>query len=202
MPDASAPWRNRIVGEGEKPAAQFLAHPLNWRSHTPEQAAAMDAVLEQVGWVQRVIENVRTGHVLDGHLRIERALKRGDTTPIPFVQVDLSEDEERLVLATYDPLASRHSGAGRGGRQLVEGLGTHGIRPDGGDRELHRGGSPSMSDVRPQTAQGPTALRLILVVDSRLTATLAELQAAHAALQAGAPYLALPEGVSVRLVHG
>ncbi len=58
-----------------------------------------------VGWVQRVIVNRRTGRMLDGHLRAELARKQGEATPVPVVYVDLSEDEERTVLATLDPIA-------------------------------------------------------------------------------------------------
>jgi hypothetical protein len=53
-----------------------------------------------------VIENVRTGHVLDGHARIEEALSRGDDEPVPFIQVDLSEEEERLALSVFDPISA------------------------------------------------------------------------------------------------
>lgn len=70
------------------------------------QQNALAGVLAEVGWVQQVVENVRTGHLIDGHLRISLALSQGDETPVPYVQVDLSEDEERLVLATLDPLSA------------------------------------------------------------------------------------------------
>ena len=103
---APAPWRNRIVGEGEKPASQFLGNPQNWRVHPAAQAAALEAVLDRVGWVQRVVENRITGHLIDGHLRVLSALKKGDETPIPYVLVDLTQEEEQLVLATFDPLSS------------------------------------------------------------------------------------------------
>ena len=53
----------------------------------------------------QVIVNRRTGHLVDGHLRVEEALSHGQPS-IPVVYVDLSEDEERLVLASLDPLAA------------------------------------------------------------------------------------------------
>ena len=49
--------------------------------------------------------NRRTGHVVDGHLRIELALTRKEPS-VPVTYVDLSEDEERLVLASLDSLAA------------------------------------------------------------------------------------------------
>lgn len=102
----SSQWRNRIVGSGEKPASDFLANPDNWRIHPKPQQDALSGVLSEVGWVQQVVENVRTGNLIDGHLRVSLALSQGDETPVPYVQVDLSEEEERLVLATLDPLST------------------------------------------------------------------------------------------------
>ena len=62
-------------------------------------------MLDTVGYVAQVIVNRRTGHLVDGHLRVEEALSHGQPS-IPVVYVDLSEDEERLVLASLDPLAA------------------------------------------------------------------------------------------------
>jgi len=98
-------WANRIVGEGVKPADQFLANPQNWRRHPKAQREALRAVLDEIGWVQRVIENVRTGHLIDGHERVWNALQAGNQD-VPYVQVDVSEEEERLLLATLDPIGA------------------------------------------------------------------------------------------------
>lgn len=99
-------WRNRIVGEGMVAAAELVPHPQNWRKHSQEQGAVLTQTLDGVGWVQRVIVNRRTGRMLDGHLRAKLARRQGEATPVPVVYVDLSEDEERAVLATLDPIAS------------------------------------------------------------------------------------------------
>lgn len=98
-------WRNRIVGNGEESPDQLLANPANWRIHPKHQQDALAGVLNEVGWVQQVIVNQRTGHLVDGHLRVSLALRREEPT-IPVVYVDLDEDEEALVLATIDPLAA------------------------------------------------------------------------------------------------
>lgn len=97
------PFRSRIVGEGEEAPDQLLANPLNWRVHPKEQVDALEGLLKQVGWVQRVIVNKRTGHVVDGHARVALALRRGEPA-MPVLYVDLSEAEERLVLAAIDPI--------------------------------------------------------------------------------------------------
>lgn len=98
-------WRNRIVGHGVKPADQFMANPRNWRRHPKAQQEALRGVLREVGWVQQVIENVRTGHLIDGHERVWSALQN-DNANVPYLQVDLSEEEEALILATLDPLGA------------------------------------------------------------------------------------------------
>lgn len=98
-------WRTRIVGHGEESPDQLLAHPGNYRIHPKGQQAALEGLLNQVGWVQNVIVNRTTGRVVDGHLRVSLALTRREPT-IPVVYVELTEDEESLVLASLDPLAA------------------------------------------------------------------------------------------------
>jgi len=98
-------WRNRIVGEGEEAPDQLLAHDKNWRIHPKAQQDALGAVLDEVGFVQRVIVNQRTGKVVDGHLRVAMAISKEQKT-VPVIYVDLSENEENLILATIDPLSA------------------------------------------------------------------------------------------------
>ena len=98
-------WQNRIVGHGEEEPSQLLANPRNFRIHPKTQQDAVAGVLEEVGWVQSVIVNRHTGHLIDGHLRVSIAL-RDEEAKIPVVYVDLSEEEEALILATLDPLAA------------------------------------------------------------------------------------------------
>lgn len=99
------PFRNRITGSGMEAPEQLLANPRNWRVHPKAQETALAAVLDEVGWVQNVIVNQRTGNVVDGHLRVSLAISRGEPS-IPVVYVDLDENEEGLVLATIDPLSA------------------------------------------------------------------------------------------------
>ena len=101
----SVPWRSRIVGSGEAAPDQLLANPRNWRTHPAAQRDALRGSLNEVGWVAQVLVNRLTGHVVDGHARIEEAISRGEPS-VPVLYVDLSEDEERLVLATLDPIGA------------------------------------------------------------------------------------------------
>jgi len=97
--------KNRIIGSGEEQLDQIMFNPRNWRIHPLSQQDALKGVLEEVGWVQEVIVNKRTGHLVDGHLRCQLAAREGAKT-IPVKYVDLSEDEEALVLATLDPIGA------------------------------------------------------------------------------------------------
>jgi len=103
---AEPAWRDRVVGFVKKPANEFLANPLNFRRHPNAQRDIFRGVIADLGFAGAVLENVRTGNLIDGHLRIEEALSVDETAPIPCIQVDLTEDEERLLLATYDPIGA------------------------------------------------------------------------------------------------
>lgn len=96
------PFENRITHYGEKRADQFTANPDNPRMHPQFQRDVMNAALTELGWLAPVVENVRTGYLIDGHERVMQALL--DNSYVPFVQVYLSEEEEALALATFDPI--------------------------------------------------------------------------------------------------
>lgn len=98
-------WENRIIGSGIENPGELNKNPKNWRVHTRLQTKSMEAILDKIGWVQEVIVNKRTGNLVDGHLRVELASKRKETE-IPVKYVDLSEEEEELVLLTYDPIGA------------------------------------------------------------------------------------------------
>lgn len=101
----SQPWRNRIVGHGTENPEQLLANPKNWRVHPPKQQNGLTGVLDEIGYVRTVLVNSRTGNLIDGHLRVTLAMRRGEES-IPVSYVDLSEREEQIILATLDPLAN------------------------------------------------------------------------------------------------
>ncbi len=97
-------WQDRIVGHDKVEPKTLSPNPRNWRTHSERQIRAMEGVLNEVGWVQNIVVNQRTGHLIDGHLRLQVALARNEEA-IPVTYVDLSENEEAIVLATLDPLA-------------------------------------------------------------------------------------------------
>ena len=98
-------WQNRITRYGEESPDQLLANPKNWRIHPQPQQDALAGILGDVGVVQNVIVNERSGFVVDGHLRVALAMRTGQPT-IPVTYVDLDDAEEALILATIDPVAA------------------------------------------------------------------------------------------------
>jgi hypothetical protein len=99
------PWANNILSfEPDVDPAQLLAHPLNARRHPGAQRDALRESLGRAGWVDVVKVNTRTGHVVDGHARVEEAITAGANVPVLYL--DLSEEDERFVLATLDPISA------------------------------------------------------------------------------------------------
>ncbi len=96
-------WRSRITRHEGADPRDLRAHPQNWRVHPADQRAALAQMLDTVGWVQDIIVNERTGNLIDGHLRVDLAIERGEAE-VPVVYVDLTSEEEKLVLASLDPM--------------------------------------------------------------------------------------------------
>lgn len=101
-----AGWRIEIIESGVKPAKDFTPNPLNWRLHPEHQRDALAGVINEVGLIDRVLENKRTGHLIDGHLRWEMAMREDEDTPLPYDAIDVDEATEHKILATLDPLAA------------------------------------------------------------------------------------------------
>ena len=94
-------WKNKIVGFGEESPDKLVAHPFNFRKHPAEQQRWLKASLDDVGFIAPVIVNRTTGHVLDGHARIEMAMRENQAT-VPTAYVELTEQEEKRALAVFD----------------------------------------------------------------------------------------------------
>jgi hypothetical protein len=100
-----ADWKNRIIGLGAEDPTQILANPLNFRRHPAAQRAALRGSLDTVGWVQVPTINKQTGFLVDGHARVEEAISRNEKA-IPVLYVDLTPEEERLILASEDQIGA------------------------------------------------------------------------------------------------
>ena len=83
-------------------------NPNNWRLHPPEQIDGLSAVLDQVGFVDELLvipdpENKGKYMLVDGEARWTIF---NDTDDIPITVLDLSEEEAKVVLTTFDPISS------------------------------------------------------------------------------------------------
>lgn len=103
--DLKPRWRNRIIASGVEAPSELVANPANWRTHPRHQRDALAGSLDSVGWVQQVLVNRRSGFVVDGHARVALAVVRKEPT-VPVLYVDLDPAEERVVLATLDPIGA------------------------------------------------------------------------------------------------
>jgi hypothetical protein len=95
-----------IVGYRLVPPDQLLANPLNARRHPNTQRESMRASLRALGWIAPVLQSVRSGALLDGHLRIEEALSAG-VPLVPVCDVDVTPEQEALALAVLDPITAQ-----------------------------------------------------------------------------------------------
>jgi hypothetical protein len=84
--------------------AELVENPLNWRQHPPEQMSALAGSLSEVGWAGACLLNSRSNRLIDGHARLKLALDQG-AGKIPVLVGSWTEEQERLILATLDPIA-------------------------------------------------------------------------------------------------
>ncbi len=99
-------FRDRIVAFKRLPAEQLVANPKNFRTHPPEQQAAMKGILTEVGIVGAVLARALPDgryELLDGHLRREEL--EGQLVPTLIVDVDEAEGDK--VLATHDMIGGQ-----------------------------------------------------------------------------------------------
>jgi hypothetical protein len=98
-------YQNKIIGHEMVDPTQLLANPLNFRIHTKVQKDAMRSMLRNIGWLDEIIVNQRTGVLINGHMRVDIALT--DNEPlVPVRYVDLTDEEQNLALATFDNIAA------------------------------------------------------------------------------------------------
>lgn len=96
--------KDRLAGEGLVDPRELQPHPDNWRVHRDDQRESMEAALDELGNLDRLIVNRRNNRIIDGHLRHQLALERGDATvPVQWVDLD-TDEEESAALALFDSL--------------------------------------------------------------------------------------------------
>ena len=86
-------------------AAELKPHPCNWRLHPPEQRAALEAILAEIGYAGALVaRELPDGslQLIDGHLRAEVS----PGADVPVLVVDLDDREAEKLLALHDPIAA------------------------------------------------------------------------------------------------
>jgi hypothetical protein len=103
--EPAAIWVNRITHYSVEPTESLLYNPSNFRRHPVQQKRVFGGAASEIGLVAPIIQNDRTGYLLDGHMRVEEAMFRG-IPELPVIHVDLSPEEEDVALATLDAISS------------------------------------------------------------------------------------------------
>jgi hypothetical protein len=83
----------------------LVPSPANFRRHPSLQREALDSSISEHGWLSAPIVNKQTNRILDGHARVELAAENGEAT-IPVRVVDVSEEQEKRILASFDQIGS------------------------------------------------------------------------------------------------
>lgn len=102
-------------------AGSLSENPANWRRHSPEQLQSIKDLLQdpEIGWAGACLYNERTKRLIDGHARKSVADPK---TPIPVLVGNWSEDAERKILATLDPVGAMAQGDPSAYAALVESI--------------------------------------------------------------------------------
>ena len=102
---AQGRWVNRVIRSEMVDADQLMAHPENAKIHPQAQQRSMNSVISRIGLIGKVIVNERTGRIIDGHMRVSMAIAAGQQVNVDYV--NLTDEEERFALATYDPVGTQ-----------------------------------------------------------------------------------------------
>jgi hypothetical protein len=97
--------RNRIKEHRRVRAGDLVPHEHNWRRHPAEQRAALEAILDDVGFARSLLAY----ELPDGRLKLIDGHLRADLDPDALVTVevlDVGDAEARKLLLTIDPLAA------------------------------------------------------------------------------------------------
>lgn len=98
-------WRDRIKKHVRLRAGELVPHEMNPRRHPDFQRRALEAVYDEVGIARSLLAyELPDGRLklIDGHLRASL-----DPDQEVLVEVlDVTEDEARVLLLTYDPLVA------------------------------------------------------------------------------------------------
>lgn len=125
-----SPFRSSIVYERPDgtplprvmPTRDLRENPDNWRRHPLEQLDAIEASIDEVGWIAGATINLRLIEdgwppgsqptMIDGHGRAKVALRRDEADVPVSAWVRLSPYDEAKALLYFDPITTKAEGDG------------------------------------------------------------------------------------------
>ena len=104
MKTAAGDVRDRIVEFRRIRAGDLAPSPRNWRTHGKVQRAALEGLLEEVGYAGALLAREVDGklELIDGHLRASLDPEQ----QVPVLVLDVDQAEADKLLATLDPIAA------------------------------------------------------------------------------------------------
>jgi hypothetical protein len=94
---------NGMVFAWEDPSG-LIPHPANYRQHGERQRAAFGSTLRKMGWLEPLVANRITRHVLDGHLRQEEGADQRPGEKVPVIWIEIPEDREASALGVINTI--------------------------------------------------------------------------------------------------
>ena len=96
--------KSRFIVKWADPA-ELAPNPNNHRLHPERQRDVLRVALGDEGWIDPVIYNKRTGHLVDGHARVEEAIAQG-VVKVPVIEIDVTPATERKILVRHDRIGA------------------------------------------------------------------------------------------------
>lgn len=153
--------RNRISEILDVPGSLVLPNPQNWRTHPESQTSALRGILASVGVVDvlKVVKHPKVPGsymLIDGHARAEIL---GDRS-VKVAVLDLTPEEQRLVLASFDPVGNLAGTDQDMLDQLIDGLAVDDSALQAlleGIRSFDPGETPDLDSVGEEHGEEPDA---------------------------------------------
>lgn len=101
----AAQWENRVVELTFEDPASLIPNEMNFRRHPSNQRQLFRSTVNEVGFLDAIKVNKRTGRILDGHLRTDEAIAAG-IEKIAVLWLDIPEEDEDVALAMFDAISA------------------------------------------------------------------------------------------------
>jgi len=95
--------KNGMTFGWEDPAT-LIPHPSNYRQHGAFQRKAFNTTLKAMGWLEPLVANRITRHVLDGHLRQDDATANRPDEKVPVIWIEIEEAKETAAIGVINKI--------------------------------------------------------------------------------------------------